>query len=65
MSGSPEPRVFERKPDGRMILNIGRFRIASKFGRYRFGFHRCDGHLTMGLGLLWFNAMRRNRAVPR
>lgn len=49
------------------VWNLGRWRLAFRFGRYRTGFKRYQtpgGHFSGALPFIWFSAIRRNRRSP-
>lgn len=49
----------------RTVIELGRWRISVKFGRYRFGWRHPDaGVFSWGLGFCTGNAVRRTREHP-
>ena len=44
------------------VWNVGRWRLAFRFGRYRMGYHsRGQGHFTGALPFVWFSLVRRQK----
>lgn len=49
-------------PSEKRVREVGRWRIAYRWGRYRTGFHtKRMGGFTGALPFVWFNAIKRDR----
>jgi hypothetical protein len=62
LSGNCEPTAVPPRFK-KHVWNLGRFRIATRLGRYRFGYHHGTiGAWSAGLGFAWVSVTRRRSA---